>query len=402
MSGSPTPLTVPLPNDANLGLYIHIPFCRYICPYCDFNVYAGQNDLIPSYLNALARELELLADSGDSRGEVATVFIGGGTPSLLKPGQLEQILLSIDESLGIAEGAEISVESNPDNLNFEYCADLLSIGIGRLSIGVQSMQQPGLKVLGRLHGAEGAQKAYEAARAAGFGNISLDLIYGWPGQTQDQVVADVDTVIAWDIDHASFYALIVEEGTPLSTAVRRGQLRPVGDDDVAAFYDEIVERLAVAGYEHYEISNWARDHTYRSIHNQIYWQNGRYFGVGAGAHGYLGNTRGSNIRLPRNYIDTVGLGKLPIEQQETIDPALEMAETMILGLRLLADGVSSADFSARHGTEIDTQYGEVIGRFVSMGLIVRESGRIRLTEQGAMVSNSVLAEFLPGKETPGH
>ena len=395
MTGSPRRLVAPLPNDAAPGLYLHIPFCRYVCPYCDFNVYARQNDLIPAYLRALSGELELLADAMGSASGVATVFIGGGTPSLLKAGQIEQILQAIEGSLGIAEGAEISVESNPDNLSAEYCADLHSIGIRRLSIGVQSLQQPGLKVLGRLHGADGARKAYEAARAAGFENISVDLIYGWPGQSFAQLIGDIDTVVAWDVDHISFYALIVEQGTPLSTAVHRGQLRPVGDDDTASYYDEIVRRLETAGFEHYEISNWARDESFRSLHNQIYWQNGRYFGVGAGAHSYLGNVRASNIRLPRDYIEAVERGVLPIDQQETINPDLEMAETMILGLRLLVDGVSGTDFATRHGVEIDSRYKEVIERLVSMGLLLREGDRIRLSASGVMVSNSVLAEFLP-------
>ena len=388
-------LAVPLPADAAPGLYIHIPFCRYICPYCDFNVYAGQSDLIPDYLAALAGELALHAREQRLGNGVATVCIGGGTPSLLAPEQVGRILASIDDTLGIAPGAEITMESNPDNLDVDYCRGLVGAGIKRLSIGVQSLQQPGLKVLGRLHGAEGARDAYEAARTAGFNNISLDFIYGWPGQTRAQLHADLDELIAWEVDHVSLYALIVEQGTPLSTAVRRGQLLPIDDDTVASYYDESVERLAGAGFEHYEISNWARTTSRRSLHNQIYWQNGHYFGLGAGAHSYLGDVRASNAKLPRRYIEMVQSGALPVATSEPIDAELAMGETMMLGLRLLQDGVSAHDFELRHGVALTERYGALIERFAGIGLLRFDGERLRLTASGAMVSNSVLAEFLP-------
>lgn len=388
-------LPVPLSNDAVPGLYVHVPFCRYVCPYCDFNVYAGQSDLIPAYLDALAGELRLLAETARPDNRVGTVFIGGGTPSLLEAGQITGILQAIDDSLGIIPGAEITMESNPDNLDLEYCRDLIEAGINRLSIGVQSVQRPGLKVLGRLHGAEGAAGAYRAARKAGFDNISVDFIYGWPEQTPEHLELDVATLLDWQVDHVSLYALIVEQGTPLARAVRRGQLHPVDDDTVASYYDTAVERLDASGWEHYEISNWSRGPGKRSIHNQIYWQNGRYVGAGAGAHSYLGDSRASNIRLPARYIETVATGRLPIASRETIDADLAMGETMMLGLRLLQDGVSAADFQRRHGTSLDDQYGELISRFSGMGLLVREADRLRLSANGALVSNSVLAEFLP-------
>lgn len=387
-------LAVPLPEDAPPGLYVHIPFCRYVCPYCDFNVYAGQSDLIPDYIDAVATELALLASAHPTPNGVATLFIGGGTPSLLSATQVARIIGAAADTVGIAPGAEITMESNPDNLSIEYCRALLDAGINRLSIGVQSMQQPGLKVLGRLHGAAGATRAYGDARAAGFDNISLDFIYGWPGQTSVQLDDDIDTIIEWDVDHVSLYALIVEQGTPLSTAVRRGQLLPVDDDTVAGFYDHIVERLGPR-FEHYEISNWSRDEKRRSIHNQIYWQNGHYFGAGAGAHSYLGNTRASNVRLPARYIETVTSGQLPVAFEERIDDDLAAGETMMLGLRLLRDGVSASAFERRHGVSLRDRYGDLIDRFTGMQLLEFQNDRLRLSPQGAMVSNSVLAEFLP-------
>ena len=390
-----TPPPVPLPDDAPPGVYVHIPFCRYVCPYCDFNVYAGQQDIVAPYIDAVERELELIASQVNPPTGVATVFIGGGTPSLLTPTQIARIVEAIDSTVGISAGAEVSMESNPDNLTAGYCQDLLAAGINRLSIGVQSLQQPGLKVLGRLHGAAGARAAYDAARTAGCGNISLDFIYGWPGQSRSAWAADLDEVVGWEPDHLSLYALIVEAGTPMDTAVRRGQLVPVDDDETAAFYDLASDTLDRAGWEHYEISNWTAQSAQRSVHNQIYWQNGRYVGVGAGAHGYLGDQRYSNHRLPGSYVRAVESGQRPVAMSETISPELAAGETMMLGLRLLLDGVSESDFQLRHGTDIDERFGPTIDRFVEMKLMVRENGRVRLSETGALVSNSILAEFLP-------
>ncbi len=387
-------LPVPLPAAAAPGLYMHIPFCRYVCPYCDFNVYAGQGELIPAYVDALAAELALYADAYPNTRDAATIFIGGGTPSLLSPGQIERLIDAAASTVGVDGDAEVTMESNPDNLTVDYCRELLAAGVNRLSIGVQSLQSPGLKVLGRLHGAAGAAAAYHAARDAGFTNISLDFIYGWPDQTRAELDADVDTILEWDAEHVSLYALIVEQGTPLSTAVRRGQLLPVDDDTVASYYDHIVERLG-GRYEHYEISNWARDANARSIHNQIYWQNGRYYGAGAGAHGFLGDTRMSNLRLPASYIESVHSGELPIAMTEEIDPELSASETLMLGLRLLRDGVSAVDFETRHGTSLQTRFGTLIDRFLALELLEFRAGRLRLTERGALVSNSILAEFLP-------
>ncbi|MFW6075590.1 MAG: coproporphyrinogen-III oxidase family protein, partial [Chloroflexota bacterium] len=265
-----------------------------------------------------------------------------------------------------------------------------------LSLGVQSLQAPGLKVLGRLHGARQADVAFDEARRAGMDNVSLDFIFGWPGQTLDDWDRDLETVLSWEPDHLSLYSLIVEPGTPMATAVDRGQLQPMDDDAVADAHARAIEKLAIAGWEHYEISNWARTPAHRSIHNQIYWQNGRYFGLGAGAHGFLADTRMSNIRLPRAYIESVQHQCSPTASVEVIDSELSMAETMMLGLRLLVDGVSLADFTARHGERLDARYGAVIDRFLDLKLLEWYGDRLRLTPEGIMVSNGILAEFLPG------
>jgi oxygen-independent coproporphyrinogen-3 oxidase len=388
-------LAAPLPGNIPAGIYVHIPFCRYVCPYCDFNVYAKQQDLIPAYIEALETELQLVAQAHPPLGPSPSLFIGGGTPSLLGPRQIERIIDACARYIGLAPDAEITMESNPDNLAPDYCAALKSTGVNRLSIGVQSMQAPGLKVLGRLHGAAGASQAFRAARAAGFDNLSLDFIYGWPGQSLEDWTSDLTTVIDWQPEHVSLYALIIEPGTPYETAVRRGRLHPVDDDTTAEYYDRAVERLAQDGWEHYEISNWARPRERRSYHNQIYWMNGRYYGIGAGAHAFLGDVRSSNARLPAKYIEALAGGALPVAYEEVIGPELAMGETMMLGLRLLGDGVSSDAFARRHGVSLSERYGAVIQRFETLGLMERDEDRVRLSPKGALVSNSVLAEFLP-------
>lgn len=388
-------LQVPLPNDAPPGIYVHIPFCRYVCPYCDFNVYARQEGLIPAYIDALVREMELRAATYDGPAESSTLFIGGGTPSLLPADEVARIIDAAVDYLRLADGAEITLEANPEGISVEYARDVRAAGVNRLSIGVQTLAQSGLKVLGRLHGAQGAENAYKAARQAGFQNISLDFIYGWPGQTIEQWQSDLVAILRWDPEHVSLYSLIVETGTPIATAVNRGQLIPVDDDEVAGFYDLAVQQLDDAGWEHYEIANWSRGSGLRSIHNQIYWQNGRYFGIGAGAHGFLGNTRASNVRLPAKYVQAVTAGTLPVTSCEDIDNDLSMGETMMLGLRLLRDGVSARDFERRHGLKLAERFSAPIARFTELGLLTWSGDRLLLTDRGALVSNSICAEFLP-------
>jgi oxygen-independent coproporphyrinogen-3 oxidase len=384
-----------LPGDFPAGIYVHIPFCRYVCPYCDFNVYAKQEELIPAYVDALEAEIRLAAQVHPPLGPSPSLFIGGGTPSLLDARQIERIIAACERHIGLARDAEITMESNPDNLDPDYCIALKATGVNRLSIGVQSMQAPGLKVLGRLHGAEGASEAVNAARSAGFDNLSLDFIYGWPCQSLEQWSDDLDRIIRWQPEHVSLYALIIEPGTPFERAVQRGRLRPVDDDTTAGYYDLAVEQMSDAGWEHYEISNWARCSAYRSIHNQLYWLNGRYYGIGAGAHAFLGSVRGINVRLPRAYVDALATGRLPVAEEEAIDPELAIGETMMLGLRLLRDGVSADAFARRHGIGLFERFGPLIERFETMGLMERTGDRVRLTAQGALVSNSILAEFLP-------
>lgn len=388
-------LPVPLPEDAPPGIYAHIPFCSHICPYCDFNTYAGQESLIPAYVDALISEMRIAAEREAAPAAAPTLFLGGGTPSLLEARQVAAIVDAAAELFSLAADAEVSAEVNPESIDREYLADIRSAGVNRLSIGVQSQQRAGLRVLGRGHRSADAEGALRAARQAGFDNVSLDFIFGWPGQTLEGWDADLSMILDWEPEHVSLYSLIVESGTPMAAAVERGILTVVDDDTVADYYELAEERLSGAGWEHYEIANWARQPGLRSRHNQLYWQNGQYHGFGAGAHGYRGRMRSSNLRLPSAYIEAVGAGRRPLAMAETIDDATSMGETMMLGLRLLVDGVDRHDFRARHGAALETVYADQIERFTAAGVIEWRGDRLALTPRGSLLANDICAEFLP-------
>ncbi|HYI14899.1 MAG TPA: radical SAM family heme chaperone HemW [Thermomicrobiales bacterium] len=390
-----TALPVPMPADAPPGLYVHVPFCRHICPYCDFNTYAGQDQLIPDYVAAVIEEMGIEETERRTTG-APTLFFGGGTPSLLTPAQVGDIVAAARDLFGLRVDAEVTLESNPESLDAEYLSRLREAGVNRLSIGVQSQQRAGLRVLGRGHTAQKAESAIQAAREAGFDNISLDFIFGWPGQTDEDWQADLDQILRWQPEHVSLYSLIVEPGTPMHAAVDRGILRALDDDTAAVMYELAADLLADAGWEHYEIANWAREPRYRSRHNQLYWQAGPYHGFGAGAHGTIDGVRYSNLLLPSKYIAAVREGRRPLAVSETLATETAMGETMMLGLRLLVDGVSSTDFAARHSQSLTDRYAGEIERFTSIGLLEWHTpDRLRLTERGALLANDVSAAFLP-------
>lgn len=386
---------VPAPPDEPPGIYVHIPFCTYICPYCDFNTYAGHEDLVPAYVDAVIGEMRLIHGRTEDHAPAPSLFFGGGTPTLLPAAQLGRIIEVASDLFGIAADSEISIEANPERLTVDYLRDLRRAGVNRISLGVQSQQRAGLKVLGRIHDPAEAWNTYRAARTAGFDNVSLDFMFGWPGQAIESWERDLLVILDWEPEHVSLYSLIVEPNTPMARAVERGILEPLDDDAVADFYNQSSEVLGSAGWEHYEVANWARTPCYRSRHNQLYWRNGMYHGFGAGAHGYLGNRRWSNIRLPGRYIEAVAENRRPVATGETITPETAEGESMMLGLRLLRDGVSSSAFRARHGEQLTDVYDTQIRRFCDLGLLEWHGERLRLTQRGALVANGVSAEFLP-------
>ncbi len=398
----------PLQPGSPLGLYIHVPFCSHICPYCDFNTYAGQDALIPRYVAALQHDIALQGVALGGR-EAATIFIGGGTPSLLPPDAIARLVGTCRSAFTVAPDAEVTLEANPSNVDVSYFAGIREAGINRLSIGVQTLQRRGLRVLGRLHEATEAEAAFRAARQAGFTNISLDLIFGWPGQTLQAWLDDLSRVLEWEPDHLSLYNLIIEPGTPMADAVARGILQPASDDEAADMYEAAIALLDQAGWLHYEVANWARQSgrershrrslesdlpDFASRHNVLYWRNGEYAAFGAGAHARLGDRRTMNHLLPRAYVDAIESGQSPVSNTEHLTPDIEMAETMMLGLRLLREGVSDGEFQARHGVGLFERFGLVIDDLQRLGLLTCVAGRVMLTHRGLMVANDVCARFL--------
>lgn len=387
-------LIAPSPPGAPFGIYLHIPFCARICPYCDFNRYAHQEPLIPTYVDALIGEIELTrAAYGPIRAEA--IFFGGGTPSLLEPEQVQRIIDALRRQFEIDPAAEVTLEANPERLGDGKLAGFRAAGINRLSLGVQTQQAHGLRILGRAHKPEVPERALREARAAGFDNISLDFIFGWPGQTVEDWQRDLDTMLAWQPEHLSLYSLIVEPGTPYHEAVRTGKLVPVDDDTTADLYEMAIDQLGAAGWQQYEVSNWAREPNLESRHNAIYWRNGEYLGLGAGAHGHISGVRASKLRLPAKYIAEVNAGRLPLDMSETIDAPTAMAETMMLGLRLLQDGVSATAFAARHGRALREVYAPQIAALEELDLLHWHGDRLKLTHRGLLLANDVAERFLP-------
>ncbi len=389
-------IIAPVPTDAPIGVYIHVPFCAHICPYCDFTTYAGKENLIPAYVDAVVREIELRAGEAGNR-PAATVYLGGGTPSLLAAGEVDRILTTVRTHLDVLPAAEITMEANPNNLNEPDLAGYLQAGVNRLSIGAQTLDRRGLRTLGRQHEAVDVLASLQAARRVGFERINLDFIFGWPGQTRESWQRDLQALIDMGDegpDHLSLYSLIIEPGTPYADAAARGILHMPDDDATADLYEDAIAMLGAAGWDHYEIANWCREPNGYSRHNAIYWQHGDYLGIGAGAFGTMNGNRVMNQLLPERYINDLASGTLPQSNTEVLDSSTALGETMMLGLRLLNDGVEAAAFAARHGVALSEAFGDEIARMQGLGMLETTGSGIRLTTRGMMLANSVVAEFL--------
>ena len=406
------------------AVYIHVPFCHHRCAYCDFNIYADQPALHEAYVHAVAEEMATTA-SRVGRVRVPTIYLGGGTPSLLPAELIGGLLTAARTFFDVDDDAEITLEVNPmaDDKRrrrdmdsrflrhrstvhrlwrtFSDCAHWASIGF---SLGVQSSHADELHLLRRGHTFDEAVATYQAARDAGFDNINLDLIYGLPDQSLAKWQTTLQRVIDLRPEHISAYSLQVEEGTALFNWVRDGKVPEPEDEIVAEMYEDTQAMLAEAGFEHYEISNWAagmqdarskRQVDRRSRHNLVYWRNEPYFGFGCGAHSSHAGQRYWNVLRPREYIDAIEATGEAVAERETIDRALEMGETLMLGLRLIDEGIDRARFADRFGVELDDVYGSVIARLIDQGLIEDWPDRIRLTPRGRLLGNRVFAEFLP-------
>ena len=390
-----------------LALYLHIPFCTTKCGYCDFNAYGGLDHLVPGYTGALLHELELWAPAAREY-RVCSVFFGGGTPSLTSLDDMRSITAAVRERYDIADDAEWTLEANPGELTVEHLTGLRAAGINRLSIGVQSLHDEELEQLERGHTAERAIEAVRAARAAGFDNLNLDLIFGLIDQPLERWQQTIERALALEPQHLSCYALTVEPGTALHYRVAKGELAEPDPDTAADQYDWTRERLARAGYEHYELSNWARP-GHECLHNRVYWRAQLYLGLGAGAHSLFAGQRFANVDAPHTYIEAVeesyeerqqrGRGILrQIAGGETPDDTTMRADAMILGLRLL-EGVSAAEFAGRFGVTPQDAFGEALERHLGLGLLEQEGDRLRLSARGLLLANEVFADLLPEPAT---
>jgi oxygen-independent coproporphyrinogen-3 oxidase len=407
------------------SLYLHIPFCRHRCAYCDFNTYAGQEDSIPAYVRALCREIEFTGKTAAQKLTLHTIFFGGGTPSLLTPRQFEAVLKTISDYFDLSD-LETTIEANPGTVSLSDLRDLRSLGINRISFGVQSANPSELRMLERAHSYFDVINVVTWARQAGFDNMSLDLIYGLPLQTLDDWSATVNLILGLAPEHLSLYALTLEHGTPFGRWSARG-LMPLPDPDLAAdMYEWAGETLETAGYVQYEISNWGKnDRRPQTVdgllstvhrppsracaHNLQYWRGLPYLAVGAGAHGYVNGYRYSNVLRIKTYIDR--LDNQPCEGSKSsqglpfpLTPATvnhhrqtlqdDMGEFMMTGLRLTREGVSAGTFRERYDRELDTVFGEEIEDLIRLGLLEWQADRLRLTRRGRLLGNQVFMRFV--------
>lgn len=368
------------------GLYIHIPFCRRKCLYCDFCSYPDRDEAtFARYADRVCREL---ADRSAALAgkEIDTVYFGGGTPTLLSPAHFSRLLDTVRAHYTLAPDAEITTECNPATVDARALSELRRLGLNRLSIGMQSADDGELQALGRIHTAAQAAETVRAARAAGFDNISLDIMYGIPTQTRDSFARTLDTVLALSPEHISAYSLILEEGTPFWSMQ---DALPLPDED--AVCDMSAHALSVlrrAGYERYEISNFARDGR-RSRHNMHYWNLDDYLGVGVAAHSLIGRVREQNRPDLAAYLG----GEDITEREELLDDKTLRDEYVMLRMRL-ADGVDKREFCTRFGAKFDELYAEQVQKFAHMGLLLDTPERVAFTDEGFMVSNAVLSEML--------
>jgi oxygen-independent coproporphyrinogen III oxidase len=379
-----------MPGQGAIGLYVHLPFCRAKCSYCDFNSYGGLDHLFDGYARAVVREIRSAAGA-----RAGTVYLGGGTPTVLPLSLLAEILAAVRANFAVDAGAEISVEANPGTVDAALLAQLRGLGVNRMSLGVQSLDDAELRLLGRIHSAAHALQAFEDARRAGLGNVGLDLIYGLPGQTLAAWQASLGRALELAPEHLSLYALALEEGTPLADQVLRGELPSPDPDLVAEMYDWAEAACAAAGYEHYEISNWAREPGLRCRHNLGTWRNEPYLGFGAGAHSWAGGKRWWNVAHPADYIARVSSGSSPVAAVEEIPPGLEMAETTILALRLLQEGLDLVRFRQRFGTDPRQEYAGQVEELLALGLVEEDAQRLRLSQRGHFLANQAFYRFLP-------
>ncbi len=367
------------------GLYIHIPFCRAKCPYCDFYSVPYRLDQVTSYLEALKNEATLWSPYlKDYR--FVTFYVGGGTPSLLSPGFYEILL---DHLYGILsfEPYELTLEANPEGLSLDKLKEFRRLGFNRLSIGAQSFLDKGLRVLGRAHTVDDIKKAVVLARKAGFENLSLDIIFAWPGQRLKDLEKEISLAVSLNPEHISCYELTIEKNTVFGKLYQEGRLTILDEDTILEMYHLIEDYLSNNGYEHYEISNYAKP-GWRCQHNLFYWEAKHYLGLGASAASYIGNVRYKNIGSLKTYIEALKARHLPAREEERLSKEARFREAVILGLRIL-QGISQKRLYKRFGIDIKGYYGKILENLIDRGLLEYVGDFLRLTKDGMLLANQV-------------
>ena len=375
------------------GLYIHIPFCRQKCFYCDFPSFAGRERYEADYTDALCRELAVQGVLYREKwGSPRTIYMGGGTPSLLPIGLLAKILQAIADVFGDAAEGEFTVECNPGTVDAAKLRALRAGGVNRLSFGVQTFDDTLLKKIGRIHTGAQAREAMALARTAGFQNVSMDLIYGLPGESLAKLERDLEAMVALEPEHISIYGLQLEEGTAFAKMQEMGRLMLPDDDTVERMYDTMTAFLPAHGYARYEISNFAKP-GFESRHNLSYWQDVPYLGVGAAAHSYLEGQRYENVREIPAYIEGIRTGKGVRRQEEAMTREIAMEEFAFLALRT-ARGIDRARFERRFGVPLEAVYADAIAKLKRQGLLEADEAGVHLTSLGMKYGNMAFEEFL--------
>lgn len=377
------------------ALYIHIPFCTNKCHYCDFTSYILKGQPVDAYLDALELEMQRTVEQCPP-ATIKTVFVGGGTPTVLTPQQMERFLASVQRWFPLAPDVEFSMEANPGTTDLDKLRAMKQGGVNRISFGVQSFDNELLKRIGRIHEVEDVYRSLDYARTVGFSNLSIDLMFGLPGQTTELLEQSVSKALELDLPHYSLYSLKIEENTLFHKLYESNQLILPTEEEEYSMYIHLMQRIAAAGYKHYEISNFAKP-GFESRHNSTYWRNEPYYGLGTGAHGYVNRLRHMNIKGVQPYIEACKT-KLPRLEQYEISEQEAKEDYMMVGLRLL-DGVTASRYKEQFpNAELEQDFGHIIDKQVQLGLMerVKQQGDVcyRLTAQGLLLGNEVFASFL--------
>lgn len=373
----------------NKAIYIHIPFCAKKCYYCDFTSYVGRDEEINSYLDSLEKEMDLYMDKKE---DIYSIFIGGGTPSLLSPDQLDRLFVIIEKKVNLESLCEYTIESNPGTLTRDKLRTMKKHGVNRLSMGLQAVQDKHLKFMGRIHDMDQFVESFELARQEGLENINVDLIFAFEGQTLEDWKESLEKVVAMNPDHISAYSLIIEEGTTFYRMYQDGRLNDFDEDTYISMYRYTVEKLKDSGYHQYEISNYAKEGC-ECKHNILYWDCLNYYGFGLGASGFIGDVRYTNTKNMKDYMEDLDNKKKPIEFKEVIASKDRFNEKIILGLRK-NEGILLDTVTKYLTDKEENDFMVKVKNYIDKGLLLVDNGRLRLGQEGREVSNSIFVDLM--------